>query len=145
MRVCQIIAELRAQQGMTQEQLAERLFVSRDLVSKWETGARRPGREHVRAMAELFGVETDAIVPRAERLTRELSDCFPPGCDVSPTLNAFLDTLGERDRSVFLRRYYHLEEFDEIGAFFGLTPGHVRTILSRTRKKLARFAKEARP
>ena len=145
MHVGQIIAELRAQQDLTQAQLAERLYVSRDLVSKWETGVRRPGWEHVRAMAEIFGVEPDVIAPRAERLDRELADCFPPGHDVAPTLNAFLDTLGERDRCVFLRRYYHMEEFDEIAAFYGLTPGHVRTILSRIRRKQTKYATEARP
>ncbi|MBQ1847593.1 MAG: helix-turn-helix transcriptional regulator, partial [Clostridia bacterium] len=36
------IAKLRLSRGITQEELANRLFVSRDLVSKWETGARRP-------------------------------------------------------------------------------------------------------
>ena len=38
MQTGQKLQALRVQRGMTQEQLAERLFVSRELVSKWELG-----------------------------------------------------------------------------------------------------------
>ena len=36
------IAMLRTQANLTQEQLAEKLYVTRELVSKWETGKRNP-------------------------------------------------------------------------------------------------------
>lgn len=38
MTIGQTIAQLRKERGLTQEQLAERLLVSRQAVSKWETG-----------------------------------------------------------------------------------------------------------
>ncbi|MBR0537010.1 MAG: sigma-70 family RNA polymerase sigma factor [Clostridia bacterium] len=60
-------------------------------------------------------------------------------------LNAFLGTLNERDRSVFLRRYYHLESPAEIGETYGIKEDYVRTILMRTRKKMKKYLKEERP
>ena len=52
MRAGERIAELRRGAGITQEQLAERLYVSRELVAKWENNSRRPGRSHIDSMAE---------------------------------------------------------------------------------------------
>ena len=40
------ISRLRNKLNMSQEDLSNRLFVSKDLVSKWETGARRPDWNH---------------------------------------------------------------------------------------------------
>jgi RNA polymerase sigma factor (sigma-70 family) len=59
-------------------------------------------------------------------------------------LKAFLETLNERDRSVFIRRYYRLEEPFEIGEKYGIKEDYVRTILMRVRKKLKKYLKEVR-
>lgn len=139
MGFAEVIAGLRADAGLTQAQLAERLYVSRDLVSKWETGARRPDWANVCRLAAIFDVRPEAIMPRSERLTRELAGCFRADGDPAETLNDFLATLSERDRGVFIRRYYYLETFNEIGARFGITAGHARTILTRVKRNLARF------
>ena len=40
------------QAGLSQTQLADALYVSRDLISKWETGKRRPDRKMLEAMAK---------------------------------------------------------------------------------------------
>ena len=47
----QTIAALRTKANMTQEQLAAALFVSRDLVSKWETGKSPPNYQMILKMA----------------------------------------------------------------------------------------------
>ena len=57
MQTGQIIAKQRTQMGLSQVQLADSLFVSRDLVSKWETGKRFPEYKLVLDMAELFSVD----------------------------------------------------------------------------------------
>lgn len=56
-----IAAKRRALQ-MTQSQLAERLFVTRQAVSKWESGHSVPDTQTLLAMAELFGVKVETIL-----------------------------------------------------------------------------------
>ena len=62
MQTGQIIAKLRMQAGLSQTQLADALYVSRDLVSKWETGKRRPDRKMLEAMAKIFGVAAEHLI-----------------------------------------------------------------------------------
>ncbi|MBR1820067.1 MAG: helix-turn-helix transcriptional regulator [Clostridia bacterium] len=56
------IAALRKRAGWSQEELAERLDVSRQSVSKWESGASQPEVDKVVALSRLFGVSTDYLL-----------------------------------------------------------------------------------
>lgn len=56
------IAEYRRANGWSQENLAERLGVSRQSVSKWESGAAQPELDKVVALSRLFGVSTDNLL-----------------------------------------------------------------------------------
>lgn len=56
------IVRLRRARGMSQEQLAERLAVSRQAVSKWELDAAVPDVARVVAISDLFGVTTDYLL-----------------------------------------------------------------------------------
>ena len=60
---------LRAQAGMTQAALAERLEVSRQTVSKWELGSAQPELDKLAAISELFHVSADYLL--RERSVRE--------------------------------------------------------------------------
>ena len=149
MQTGQKIAKLRIQAGLSQAQLADALFVSRELVSKWETGSNRPDRKMLEALAKIFSVPLNELIDIDAILSEELSSAFPD--DYSPDsdilkfdLNAFLETLNERDRSVFIRRYYRMEEPFEIGEKYGIKEDYVRTILMRVRKKLKKYLKEVR-
>lgn len=53
---------LRKQTGMSQEQLAEKLHVSRQAVTKWETGTGLPDLENLRALAAIFQVSVDELL-----------------------------------------------------------------------------------
>ena len=67
MNISDIIKQAREDLGMTQEDLAERLEVSRQAVSKWELGASVPSPENLRLLEELLGVELpapEAAVPQ---------------------------------------------------------------------------------
>jgi transcriptional regulator with XRE-family HTH domain len=141
----QIIQKLRTDAKLTQEQLAQKLFVSRELVSKWELGQRRPNIREVREMAKLFRVRIDELIDTND-LWKELSACFPAGTEMPPEafgalLDPFLRTLSARERSVFIRRYYGLEDVSAIGTAFDITQNHVRVNLTRTRKKLKKYLK----
>lgn len=67
--------QLRKQKGLSQEELASRLNVSRQTVSKWEVGDSTPDMEKLTAMSELFDVSLDQLVlgkeaPQAEAPAR---------------------------------------------------------------------------
>ena len=54
------LAEARRARGFTQEELAERLGVSRQAVAKWERNAARPGPANARALRDLLGEDFPA-------------------------------------------------------------------------------------
>ena len=62
MRLGERIAVCRKKMGWSQEALAEKLSVSRQTVSRWETGEALPDVEKVVLLAGLFGVTTDALL-----------------------------------------------------------------------------------
>lgn len=60
---------LRKQKNLTQEELAEKLFVSRTAVSKWESGRGYPGIDSLKEIAKLFEVTIDELLSGNELLT----------------------------------------------------------------------------
>ena len=63
------LQELRKRKGLTQEELAERLYVSRTAVSKWEQGRGYPGIDSLKRIAEFFSVTIDELLSGSEVLT----------------------------------------------------------------------------
>lgn len=63
------LQQLRKQRGLTQEQLAEHLFVSRAAVSKWESGRGYPNIDSLKAIAAFYSVTIDALLSGEEVLT----------------------------------------------------------------------------
>lgn len=64
------IAELRKSQGLTQEQLGEKIGVTNKTVSRWETGTYLPLADVLLTMSEMFGVSINEILS-GKRLTEE--------------------------------------------------------------------------
>lgn len=54
--------ELRKQKGLSQEELANRLNVSRQTISKWEVGDSTPDMEKLVAISDLFEISLDELV-----------------------------------------------------------------------------------
>lgn len=54
--------ELRKQHGLSQQDLADRLGVSRQAISRWETGAVQPLADSVKSLAQVFQVSTDYLL-----------------------------------------------------------------------------------
>ncbi len=66
MTIAERILKLRKQSGLSQEAFAEKLGVSRQSVSKWESGNVMPDLDKVVAMCELFSVSTDYLLTGKE-------------------------------------------------------------------------------
>ncbi len=131
---------------MTQQQLAGRLFVSRELVSKWECGERLPDRDQIENIARALGTDAEMIADREEIIKEELSACVPEDAagrdvDVVRLLDGFLAGLRQKDRVIFMRRYHFQQSTKEIAAGCGVKENQIRTVLSRTRKKLKNYLK----
>ena len=66
MTLAEKILSLRTQRGMSQDDLAEKLEVSRQSVSKWETAQSTPDLDKIIKLANLFGVTVDELVRDGE-------------------------------------------------------------------------------
>ena len=62
------LQQLRKQKGLTQEELAERLYVSRTAISKWESGRGFPNIESLKAISKYFSVSLDELLSGDEIL-----------------------------------------------------------------------------
>lgn len=62
------LQELRKQKGLTQEELAELLYVSRTAISKWESGRGFPNIESLKAISKYFSVSLDELLSGEEIL-----------------------------------------------------------------------------
>lgn len=60
------LAELRKKKGLSQEELAEKLGISRQAVSKWETAAASPDTDNLICLAKLYGVSLDSLLNTEE-------------------------------------------------------------------------------
>ena len=57
-----IIFELRTKKGLSQEELAEKIFVTRQAVSRWETGETIPNTETLKLLSKLFDVSINTLL-----------------------------------------------------------------------------------
>lgn len=56
------IKKLRTDNHLTQENLADRVFVTRSAVSKWENGGGYPGIDSLKLLSSLFGISIDELI-----------------------------------------------------------------------------------
>lgn len=57
-----IILELRTKKGLSQDELAEKLFVTRQAVSRWENGETIPNTETLKLLSKLFDVSINTLL-----------------------------------------------------------------------------------
>ena len=62
MQTKDIILELRTKKGLSQEELAERIFVTRQAVSRWETGETIPNIDTLKLLSGLFDVSINTLL-----------------------------------------------------------------------------------
>ena len=63
-----VILELRTRQGLSQEALAEKVFVTRQAVSRWETGETVPNTETLKLLSKLFCVSINTLLGSPQNL-----------------------------------------------------------------------------
>ncbi len=63
------LQELRKSRGLTQEELAEMLYVSRTAISKWESGRGYPNMDSLKAISKCFSVSLDDLLSSETILT----------------------------------------------------------------------------
>lgn len=63
-----IILELRTKKGMSQDELAEKVFVTRQAVSRWETGKTIPDTETLKLLSKLFDVSINTLLGSPRKL-----------------------------------------------------------------------------
>ena len=57
-----LLKSLREKQGLTQDKLAERVFVTRQAVSRWETGETQPNTETLKLLSREFDVSINTLL-----------------------------------------------------------------------------------
>lgn len=62
MKLEEKLIQLRKRQGYTQLQLAEELNISRQAVSRWETGAAQPTIDNLKSLSRLYGISLDELL-----------------------------------------------------------------------------------
>ena len=106
-----IIAQLRTKNGMSQAELAEKVFVTRQAVSRWETGETQPNTETLKLLSKLFDVSINTLLGSPRQL---ICQCCGMPLDDSVTSR---DTDGKfvytsLDRLVdFLVEHFSSEQF----------------------------------
>lgn len=63
-----ILYELRTKNRLSQEELAEKLFVTRQAVSRWETGETTPNTETLKLLSKLFDVSINTLLGSPRQL-----------------------------------------------------------------------------
>lgn len=100
------LQELRKNKGLTQEELAEILYVSRTAISKWESGRGMPSIESLKAISKFFAVTLDELLSGEELLViaeddhkqkeMHIRDMIYGLLDCSMALLFFLPFFGQR-------------------------------------------------
>lgn len=63
-----ILLQLRTQKGLSQEQLAEQVFVTRQAVSRWETGETTPNTDTLKLLSRLYDVSINTLLGSPRQL-----------------------------------------------------------------------------
>ncbi len=70
------LKEIRRNEGMSQEQLAEKIGVSRQAITKWETGRGLPDVENMVILAEIFKMTLDELVSQEKKSQQKQSSVY---------------------------------------------------------------------
>jgi len=121
----EIIKKLRTDKGLTQDELAEKIYVTRTAISKWESGRGFPNIESLKAISKYFSVSLDELLSGEEILAiaendnkqkeRTLRDLIFGLLDCGMALFLFLPFFGQKAdgviREVSLLALYDIQPY----------------------------------
>ncbi len=119
------LQELRKQKQLTQEELAEILFVSRTAISKWESGRGYPSIESLKAISKLFSISVDELLSGEELINvaekdsqskiQHMRDLIFGLLDCAIVMFLFLPFFGQREGDII--RQVSLLSLTEVEGF----------------------------
>lgn len=143
------LQELRKKKGLTQEELAEALYVSRTAVSKWELGRGYPNIDSLKEISKFFSVSIDELLSGEKLLSiaeKENKSNIKNMCDllfgivdlfslILIILPLYPNTIGDFVYSVNLLNYAQTSQFNKTICWVGFISlvllGFVKIILTR--------------
>jgi len=102
---------LRKQKGLSQEELAERMELSRQAISRWESGGAVPGIESLKLLSCLYGVTVDSLIDDTQDVSPEPTSSESTSAKPSPSGEAISEPKPaeslrkENPILTFLRKY----------------------------------------
>lgn len=98
---------------------------------------RRGGRQKRRSAADVLFSELDECLPGGGDPEERLA-----GRELAELMDRYLRTLDADSRSLFIRRYFSMDELEELAADFGMTKNAVSVRLHRIRRGLQNYLKK---
>lgn len=114
-QIGKFIAKLRKEQGLTQEQLGEKIGVANKTVSRWETGVYLPPADAMLALGELFNVSVNEILS-GKRLTDAE---YKKAAEENLTQAIKVSIFSSKDKTEFFKKKW-LKEHIAIMLFIGI-------------------------
>ena len=91
MKTKDIILELRTKKGLSQEELAEKIFVTRQAVSRWETGETIPNTETLKLLSQLFDVSINTLLGSPRQLICQCCGMPLEDSNISKEIDGFFN------------------------------------------------------
>lgn len=79
-----IVRQLRKERGMTQQELADMIGLTKVTISQYETGKRKPSFEMIEALADVFHVDMNYLLGFTDKILK------PAGDETDPAANKYL-------------------------------------------------------
>ena len=86
-----IILELRIKNGLSQDELAKKVFVTRQAVSRWETGETTPNTETLKLLSKLFDVSINTLLGSPRQLICQCCGMPLEDCNISRETDGMLN------------------------------------------------------
>lgn len=140
------IKAFRKAQGLTQEEVAQKLFVTRQLISKWEQGKSLPDILSVEKLSNLFGVSIheliddesvksitlkEAISNQKKSRILTLSIMMSVIAIVGTIIGLLLSRRYVVREEVFIERYYYITEIDNENQLYTFTSESILTMIEK--------------